>query len=833
MATRRWTQVLLILQLSALLGLFGAATGSAQGLGGAGTVQGTIRDPTGGPMQAVEVKIANALTGFSRTTTTDAAGKYAFSNLAPNPYHITVEAQGFQSLERDVDVRSAVPITLDLTLAVGLTSSVQVVGHAEDLVERDPTAHTDLDQNLIAKLPLESSSGLNQVITLASPGVVADSNGFFHPIGDHAQTQFSIDNQPVTDQQSRLYSNQISPDAVQSMEIITGVAPAEYGDKSSLVVHIVTKSGLDQPKPTGGASVGYGSFSSPTGEVNIGGGSHTAGDFLSLSGMRTDRFLDAPEFEAIHDTGHQVSLFNRLDFHAGQTDSLHLNLQAAKSDFDVPTTLDAINQAQHQSITTFNFAPGYSRVIGSKTLFTANAFVRHDHLVYLPSADPFQDLPATVSQDRTLTNSGVKADVAYTAGNHNLKAGGTVAATQLHEIFSLGITDPNDPTWQDANGNFDPAFAPFDLTNHGSPLKYDQSATIKQQALYVQDDIKAGPASLKLGLRYDHYDGLVSKSLVQPRVGVSVAPGAGTTVLRASYGRTMETPYNENLLLSSGLGLNGLFGDGQPLQPGIRNQGEFGIQQAIGRWVVADFGYFVKHTQNGYDFNVLFNTPIVFPVAWDHSRIDGFTGRVNLVEHGGFSAFFVMAHTNAIYSPPGAGGILLSPPPGDFRIDHDQKFNSTTNLQYTFDKKMGAWAALSWRYDSGLVAGSVPDFATALTLTGDQQAAIGLYCGSTFATPTAPLTGCSSSTRGATRIVIPADGTEDDVTNPPRIAPRNLVDLGFGVDNLFHGDKAKVRLRLSIINVANREALFNFLSTFSGTHFVTPRAVQFQVGVTF
>ena len=174
----------------------------------------------------------------------------------------------------------------------------------------------------------------------------------------------------------------------------------------------------------------------------------------------------------------------------------------------------------------------------------------------------------------------------------------------------------------------------------------------------------------------------------------------------------METPYNENLLLSSGLGLNGVFGGGQLLQPGVRNQGEFGIQQGFGRWVVVDFGYFVKHTQNGYDFNVLFNTPIVFPVAWDHSQIDGFTGRLNLVAHNGFSAFVVMAHTNAIFSPPAAGGILLEAPPGDFRIDHDQKFNATTNLQYTFEQ--AGWRRgrrSSWRYDSGLVAGSVPDLA--------------------------------------------------------------------------------------------------------------------------
>ena len=231
------------------------------------------------------------------------------------------------------------------------------------------------------------------MITLASPGVVADSNGFFHPIGDHAQTQFSIDNQPVTDQQSRLYSNQISQEAVQSMEIITGVAPAEYGDKSSLVVHIVTKSGLDQPKPTGSMSLGYGSFSTPTGELTLGAGTHTVGDFLSVSGMRTDRYLDPPEFQAIHDTGSSGSFFNRLDFHPTDTDSVHLNLQAAKSGFDVPNTLDQIAQTQHQNITTFNFAPGYSRVIGSKTLFTANGFVRQDHLTYQPSADPLQRHP--------------------------------------------------------------------------------------------------------------------------------------------------------------------------------------------------------------------------------------------------------------------------------------------------------------------------------------------------------------------------------------------------------------------------------------------------------
>jgi hypothetical protein len=220
-------------------------------------------------------------------------------------------------------------------------------------------------------------------------------------------------------------------------------------------------------------------------------------------------------------------------------------------------------------------------------------------------------------------------------------------------------------------------------------------------------------------------------------------------------------------------------------------------------------------------------------VSWDHSKIDGVTARINLVEHGGFSAFTVMGHTNAIFAPPGTGGLLTELPASDFRIDHDQKFQQTTNVQYVFDKRHGAWAALSWRFDSGLVAGSVPDYATALTLSADQQAAIGLFCGGTFASLDSPISSCDQSDRGATRLRIPADGTADDLDNPPRIAPRHLFDLGLGLDNLLRTGRTRLKLRFSVVNLTNEQVLYNFLSTFSGTHFVSPRAYQVQVGVSF
>jgi hypothetical protein len=82
-------------------------------------------------------------------------------------------------------------------------------------------------------------------------------------------------------------------------------------------------------------------------------------------------------------------------------------------------------------------------------------------------------------------------------------------------------------------------------------------------------------------------------------------------------------------------------------------------------------------------------------------------------------------------------------------------------------------------------------------------------------------------------VKVPAPGTENDDKNPPRIQPRNLFDAAIGDDNLFKGEKYKWSLRLTGVNIANKYALYNFLSTFSGTHYVTPRALSAEVGFHF
>lgn len=276
------------------------------------------------------------------------------------------------------------------------------------------------------------------------------------------------------------------------------------------------------------------------------------------------------------------------------------------------------------------------------------------------------------------------------------------------------------------------------------------------------------------------------------------------------------------------------------MSPGWRNEFHAGVQQAFGKYLVFSGEYIWKYTHNGYDFSILGNTPIFFPVAWHNSKIPGFAGRVSVPNFHGFSALMVFSSVAARFFLPqlSGAGAPRSAPGGVFRIDHDEKFNQTTHLQYQ-PWQRGPWVGFNWRYDSGLVAGAVP-FATDTTtpvdltgLTGDQQLQAGLFCGSQRPTLSTPLTSCAPSLYGSNLVKIPSPGTENDDHNPPRIAPRHLLDVSVGHDNLLHGDKYKWSLQVTAINLTNKTALYNFLCTFSGTHFVTPRSYTAELGFHF
>ena len=860
-----------------LSAIFSAEAARAQS---AGFLEGTVTDPSGSAVPGASVEIQNPVSHYSRTVTTDADGKFRFTNLPFNPYHLVITATGFAPTATDVDVRSSVPMSVAIALKLAsAATTVTVEAGAANLVENDPTFHTDVDRGLFDKMPLESaSSSATSLITLVSPGIAADSNGNMHALGDHAQTAFSVDGQSITDQTSKVFSNQIPADSIQSLEVISGAPPAEFGDKTSLVIKVTTRSGLGVTKPTGSANLSYGSFGTTSAGFNLAYGGEKWGNFVSLGGLNSGRFLDPPEFTVLHDKGNEENLFDRVDYSPTRVDTVRLNLQYSRSWFETPNTFDnlsAINgnlagdTDQRSQIGSYNIAPTWTHTIGTSALVNFGGFVRRDQYNYYPSNDVFADLgpinSETIAQDRQLTNAGVHGDISWVKGIHNLKAGTLYQQTFLTESDRFGIIDPNLlPSTTDASGVpcFDSTtntavggtpcatLLPIDLTRGGSQFLFHGHTDVKELALYAQDTITKGNWSFNLGLRGDLYRGLSSASEIEPRVGIAYNIKPTSTVLRISYARTLETPFNENLVVSTTGCSVSVIAALIPCVPanspaGFRNEFHAGFEQAFGKHLVIDGEYLWKFTHNSFDFSVLGNTPITFPIVWHNSKIPGYAIRASVPNFHGLTALVVMSSVSARYFPPQVGGlgVTVGQSGSVFRIDHDEKFNQTTHLQYQ-PWKSGPWVGFNWRYDSGLVAGAVPDFATALTFDGDQQAAIGLFCVNSSgqklsATLLSPLSSDPSSCgptplqTGATRIHIPAEGTENDDKNPPRIAPRNLFDLALGHDNLFRGDRYKWSLRFTVINLTNKEALYNFLSTFSGTHFVSPRSYTAELGFHF
>jgi hypothetical protein len=884
---------------------------SAQSGGSSTSVTGTVVDPTGAVVANATVEVRNPVSGFSRTVTTDSGGKFTIPNVPFNPYHVSVGGLGFAPYAQDVDVRSLVPVNLNITLNVKGSAETVTVEAAGDLLENDSTFHTDVDRDLFDKIPLESrSSSVSSLVTLATPGVAADSNGLFHGMGDHAENSFYVDSQPITDQQSKVFSNQIPLDSIQSMEVIAGAPPAEFGEKASLVINVTTRSGQGLTTPHGSVTASYGSFGTANAGLNFGYGGQKWGNFISVNGLNSGRFLDPPEFTVMHAKGNEESAFDRVDFQISQADSMHLNLGFTRSWFQTPNSFDAQNATawsglvvdnggldpngnivgpadQRSQIKTFNIAPSWTRTLSTNAVFTLGAFVRRDQFNYYPTGNPFADLAPdlqqeTLSQDRTLTNAGIRSDVSYVKGIHNLKAGVTYQQTFLDENNRFGIVDPTlnfvcfnadgspntSPTVTDPgqcggtqnpggspNPDFDALLLPVDLTRGGGLFPFNGHTDVKLLSMYVQDAITKGNWSVNVGLRGDFYNGLTSHKEAEPRIGISYNVKKTNTVLRVSYARILETPFNENLILSS-IGcadpvLNPLLvcstASATPFSPGWRNEFHAGLQQALGRYLVFSGEYVWKYTHNAYDFGVFGSTPLTFPIEWHNSKIPAFAGRVSVPNFHGFSALFVFSSVTSRFFnpqlggagavPPGSGGSDITP----FRIDHDEKFNQTTHVQYQ-PWKAGPWVGFNWRYDSGLVAGAVP-FASAAGgdvdlagsgLTPDQQFQAGLTCNGVAATPTVGLPGtCAGAQFGSTLVKIPAPGTESDDGNPPRVAPRHLFDLSVGDDNLFRGDKYKWSLQLTAINLTNQRALYNFLSTFTGTHYVTPRSYTAELGFHF
>ena len=783
----------------------------------AGTVRVKVLGPDNRPMSGVVVQLRNDITGFKQDTASGTDGLAVFNNVPYNPYEVHVDVQGFQAAHRSVDVHSAVPIDVNVPLAVATVSeTIQVSAEppAAQLETDNSESHIDIDKSYIAKAPAAVASRAMEQIVTSTPGFAKDENGRFHFQGAHSQSEYVVDGQTISDQTGVTFSNSIDPGIAQGIEVIYGNVPAEFGEKVGAVINLTTKSGLGSGATKGDVFFGGSRFSTFEAGVSGGGGSQTFGWFASGNGSTSKRFTDPVNFANLHNEGSSARGFLRLDTQSSDNkNALRLTVLAGETHRDVPNTFtqEESGTARRVRSADQNFNLGWQSIVSQTSVLEVTSFGRFSKFRLDPSAG---DTPVTAFSDRTLNNYGVAPSFSWTGRNHEVKVGGTLKRYPIREHFTFGITDPglNDPASEDYNPNL----APYDLTRGGAPFAFDARRTGAYYAAYAQDNAKFNNLTVNLGVRYDHNNIPTTDSAFEPRLGVAYYLPASKTVFRASYNRVLYTPEFENILLSSSAEAAKLvppavaasreLGGGELLvQSERQNAYELGVQQALGSRIRLDLDFWKRKSRFAGDQDQFENTGVVFPLAFANGDFKGWNLRFDLAQTAGFRGFVSLGHTRAVYIPPPAGGLFLDQGAvdaitgGPFLIDHDQRLQGQGSLIYNIGAS-GFWAGANVRYDSGLVTDASPD-----DLAGDPDNA--------FAAP----------------FIVIHSGTPLD---PNRIQSRTVYDFSLGAD-LQQKYKVPLSIQADLLNATNRQGLYNIESVFGGTHVIPPRMLAVRVRYTY
>ncbi len=768
-------------------------------------LRGVVQDVQGGSLPGAEVRLSKSLTGLERTAAASVDGRFQIANIPLDTYELRVEFPGFAPSVRRLDLRTSVPIELNVVLELAAQSTSVTVTPEAPLVDTSSAGtRNQVSMTQIEQLPATvGSRGLESVL-VTFPGFAQNANGAIHPRGAHNQMTFVVDGLVISDQLTGAFANALDASIIQTTELMTGNIPAEFGSKVSGVAVITSRSGLGINRQLAGDLMIAGAgFNTWHGALEGGGGRNRMGYFGSVTAMRTERFLDQVGLDNLHNAGHFGRGFVRFDLQPTDRDMLHVHGMGGRSHFQIANlrSQQASGQDQRQTLSDGAAWASYLRTLNSGSTLESIFGYRATQARLDPSAG---DRPVTASQHRSLATTTASVRYTRVLGASSVRAGVDVQRFPVRESFTLGITSGrfNDP----ASPSFNASLLRHDLTRGGSPFVFDASETGHQLGAFIQTTLHLRALTLALGIRHDTYSFLVDGRQLQPRAGVSYQLPGSAGVVRASYNRNYQTPPNENLLLSSSEAASrlapesvrqALGGAFRPIQPERQNVYEIGFQRAISNSASVDVSAYRKDSTDQQDNNNFFDTGIIFPTALAAIRVEGAEFRLSLAHRRAVSGTLSTTVGRAISTPPFTGGLFLGQDAvdllssGPFRIDHDQRLSVHATVQYTAPRNL--WLGGSARYDSGLVSNPSdpaqvalnPDFADLLP-----------YVNLTAAVP--------------------------------RVRPRTIVDVAGGYDGRSRGRRIW-SVQMQVTNLANRTALYNFQSVFVGTRLVQPRTVAVRV----
>jgi hypothetical protein len=766
-----------------------AGAASAQNVG---SVSGTVKDPQGLAIPGANVVLANRVAQTKQETVAGEAGQFAFGNVPYGTYVLTASLTGFAPLEQIIEVRSTVPVVRDAQLGVGgVTETVHVAGEA--LLEATTVgSRVTVGAALIDQLPTATPSKQIGSMLLSAPGFIPSQNGRIHVRGSHGQIQYIVDGVSMTDEFSEAFANPLDPQYVKSAAVMTGGIPAEYGNKLAAVVDLTSRSGLDEPKRAfGTATLNAGSFDAWDGGLTVGGRMNSkAGYFVSGGGSRTNRYLDPPSVDNLHNSGYAERFTAKIEFRPTNADFARVIVSKNGSRFDVPNR----PVAQLAGVAGRQMLDDNSQTLTWLRQLSASSTL--DVVAYRRSATAKLDLstgvPLAATQHRTLDHQGASAAVSYSQGQHRFKAGAQFDRNPVSEVFSVR-----------ARGTaLDESAALFDPRQGGVPFDFAGETVGSNAGLFVQDVYSPlSNLNISVGVRWDRYQLLVTETAVSPRVGVAYHVPQSGTVVRASYSRLFMPPFSENLLVSSSIEARALSpqvdaGGGIDVRPERQDAYEVGVQQTLGRHARLDVAYYRKNIRNVADVDQFRDTTVTFPISVARGRAQGVETRLDVPLVGGVNGYLSLSRASMVNIAPLSGGLLLGVPlvPGEeFFADHDQKWQSQFGVSYEHPSRL-FFVSFTGRRDSGIPFFLTDDFDPA---TFEDQLALTLVNLETG-----------------------------------RAKARTLASVLVG-SRFYKKGSTNLELQAGVLNAFDTKHVLNFLSIFNGTHYGPPRTWTARLKASF
>jgi outer membrane receptor for ferrienterochelin and colicin len=756
-----------------------------------GTIVGRIVGPDGVAIPEANVTLIDHL-GNTVTSTTASNGKFRIANVAPGSYSLRADAAPLLALLNTLRVTDARPIEIELRLSAVLTEQVMVTEEASQPVST--AAIVTLAGETVRRAPIRiSSRGLQDAIA-TTPGWAMEDNGLLHARGVDDGFLYVIDGVPMYERMDSMHGVAPDPEMVDSMNVITGHMPPEFGLKAGGVIEVRTSSRKSDSWL--GSVQGSNGTDATRQASSVFGGPLSASTSLTLgmAGQRSNRFLDPVHPDNLHNDGHAVNVTLEFGWTLSPASALAVLGGFGRSSFDVPHNEEQQErgQDQRQRIQQTWQTASWQRAWSSGTVSQVAGYHRSGSAALVGSE---RDTPLQMNSHRTLRRDGVLASFTHQRGKHVIKAGVEAARLSLHEDFSFFVTNEDDGEEAElSEGAL--------VHDEQNPFVFHGSAAPTLFAFYLQDSVRFGRGvTVDFGVRADRTRMLVDASQWSPRLGAAYHVPHTRTVIRGSVDRFFQPPQAEYLLLGSSEQARELspfidesVGGGDELEPERQWAAELGVNQTFARGVRLDVSYWRRRIRNVADPNVLFGTTVIFPNAVAHGHADGVDFRLELTRRRGMSAYLNYTNGRVIQYGPVTGGLFLEDEVIEiadgtaFTPDHDQRHVGSFGISYDHARN-GLWASFTGRYESG----------TPLEIYEDQR-----------------------------HELMERPGSELVDFRRGRVKPRQVFDLLAGA-RLGRLGNSEVTVRGGILNVGGEQFAYNFGNPFSGTHFGPGRT--FQVGL--